>query len=261
MSTISETATSTANSASNTASAGKNVLDSYDFMKLMVTELTNQDPFEPMSNKELLQQMATMQELQSNQNMKESFNDMIGRLDAFVDRQKLSDANSMIGQMVLGETESGLDTYGQVVAVNVRDGEIYLELDNGWSVNLDKITRMGGTNSQNLVGSVVMGTNTSGKSVVGTVASIEMSAGGTILVLDNENHDRVSLTTAVPLNGENISGLVGSAVKGKHGGTTVTGVITSVQIDQNGDIALKLADGGQLALEELVEVLSLSSDS
>lgn len=53
--------------ASTTASSANNVMNAFDtdtFMQLLLAELKNQDPLEPMNNSEMVSQMAQLNSLQ-----------------------------------------------------------------------------------------------------------------------------------------------------------------------------------------------------
>ena len=72
-------------------------LSSDDFLKIMITELTNQDPLEPMQNQDLLNQMSTIQQMQSSQEMTRSFNELMSNFDSLLTRQAMGAATEMIG--------------------------------------------------------------------------------------------------------------------------------------------------------------------
>ncbi|MBN1436465.1 MAG: hypothetical protein JW936_05270 [Sedimentisphaerales bacterium] len=252
----------TVNSANSATSAAvesattKMALNTQDFLEIMITELTNQDPFEPMKNQDLLNQMSTIQQLQSNQEMNASFKDMIGRLDGFLDQQKLSDATGLIGQMVSGSTESGLPTYGKVVSVTMDGSDIYLELDNGWLVPVENMNSLGGTSGQDLVGQQVLGATPTGDYIVGTVESVELSGDGTTLVLDSG--ESISLTTAMPLNGENAAGLIGMFVAGESESGEISGIVNAVSFAAD-SAKLILQGGAELPLSGLTRVINTNS--
>lgn len=235
-------------------------LDTQDFLQLMITELTNQDPFEPIKNQDLLNQMSTIQQLQSNQNMNGSFEKMIDRLDSFLNQQRLSDATALIDQMVTGTTTVGTLTYGQVVAVSTDGGNIQLELDNGWTINLDDVTGFGGTTTEDLVGTLVMGTAADGSYVVGTVQTVQMSQAGTNLILDTDPPIAVPYANAVPLNSENAPGLVGYYALGTVAGQPVAGIVQSVSFTADQTI-LVLASGQQLPLDALTGIRNINPNT
>lgn len=86
-----------------------------DFIKLMVTELQNQDPLNPTDNAQILQQMSQMQSISSTQKLNTT-------LDAVLLGQNLSNAGSLIGKTVVGLTDKGKDITGNVDSVTVLSG-------------------------------------------------------------------------------------------------------------------------------------------
>src|SRR5580700_279889 len=87
--------TAAAASGSTTANTGSNSLTTADFMKMLIAELQNQDPTQPMSNQDLLTQLSTMSQLQSTQ-------DLDNALQTNTNNQQLSIASSFIGRSVQG---------------------------------------------------------------------------------------------------------------------------------------------------------------
>ncbi len=86
-----------------------------DFIKLMVTELQNQDPLNPTDNNQILQQMSQMQSISSTQKLNTT-------LDSVLLGQNLSNAGSLIGKTVVGLTDKGDDVTGKVDSVTVLSG-------------------------------------------------------------------------------------------------------------------------------------------
>ena len=80
---------------STTTPSGFNNLTTGDFMKMLIAELQNQDPTQPMSNKDLLTQLSTMSQLQSTQDLDKA-------LQTNTNNQQLSIASSFIGRSVQG---------------------------------------------------------------------------------------------------------------------------------------------------------------
>src|SRR5260221_604566 len=92
---IPSNSTSTSSSASGQTQTGFAALTSQDFLKMLITELKNQDPTQPVSNTELLQQLSQMQALQSNVELKST-------LDTFASNQQISSGASFLGKVVSG---------------------------------------------------------------------------------------------------------------------------------------------------------------
>jgi len=86
-----------------------------DFLGLMLAELQNQDPLNPLENHQILQQISEIRSI-------EVTDRLTGTLDALLLGQNLSSASSMIGKQVEGLTEAGDEVSGEVERVTVTDG-------------------------------------------------------------------------------------------------------------------------------------------
>jgi flagellar basal-body rod modification protein FlgD len=90
-----------------------------DFMKLLIAQLQNQDPTNPMDNDQLLSQISTMRNLQSNIELSKTLKSMTGN-------QQLSTASNFIGKFVVGRSTTQQDIGGVANRAFVRDGLTYL---------------------------------------------------------------------------------------------------------------------------------------
>ena len=90
-------------------------LDLDQFVQLLVTELRNQDPMEPMSNQEILNQISQIREIESNQRLTDT-------LGSVMMGQNLVTAGNMLGQVVKGLSETGDRVSGAVDSVTIEDG-------------------------------------------------------------------------------------------------------------------------------------------
>ena len=77
--------------------ASKDTLGQADFLKLMTTQLQNQDPFAPMENAEFIAQMAQFSTVTGITEMGQSLNDISGQIAEF----RLATATNMLGSSVL----------------------------------------------------------------------------------------------------------------------------------------------------------------
>jgi len=94
-----------------------------EFLGLLIAQLQNQDPMEPMNNQEILQQVSQIREIESNNRLTET-------LETVLLGQNMSTASSMIGQMIKGLSEEGETVTGRVDRVSVVDGEPKLLVGN-----------------------------------------------------------------------------------------------------------------------------------
>lgn len=106
-----------------------------EFLQLMTTQLSNQDPFEPMDNGEFMGQIAQFGAVDGINNLLDSFNDLSTNLQS----SQALQASNIIGRQVLVNHDQGylpqtgnlngaveLDSSSSNVAVNVYDtsGEV-----------------------------------------------------------------------------------------------------------------------------------------
>ncbi len=94
-------------------------LTSEDFMTLLLTQLQNQDPTEPTSNEELLNQLSSMQSLASSIELSDT-------LEGIVSNQQLTDGANFLGSLVTGDTDDGVQVSGVADRVVMREGTAYL---------------------------------------------------------------------------------------------------------------------------------------
>ncbi len=113
----------------------KYALKTEDFIKMMITQLQNQDPMEPAKNEELLAQMSQISQLESSTQLQST-------LKTLVQQNSLSSAGSMIGKLVKGKDAQGADMEGIVNSVKVEKGELFLELDSGSKMSLSDVTNV-----------------------------------------------------------------------------------------------------------------------
>lgn len=108
-----------------------------DFMKIMIKELRQQDPFEPVSSKDLLQQIGQLRDMQSAMELHDT-------LEALSGNQKLGAASSMLGKLVVGHSEDGEIVEGMVTSIKREGDKIFLELDSGQRLDLDDVIEVYG---------------------------------------------------------------------------------------------------------------------
>lgn len=76
----------------NRAKTGLGALDQGDFLKLMVAQLQQQDPFEPVDNKDMLAQMAQFSTLAGSTEANATLASISDKLDALIVAQKATAA-------------------------------------------------------------------------------------------------------------------------------------------------------------------------
>ena len=95
--------------------AGFGALRSEDFLSLMIAELQNQDPLQPASNEELMQQIATIRDMELSVTLTDSIRQLAdqqtavnGAITALVSQQRFGSASTLIGKYVHGQANHPL---------------------------------------------------------------------------------------------------------------------------------------------------------
>jgi flagellar basal-body rod modification protein FlgD len=96
-------------------------LDMDEFLELMITELQNQDPLNPLENAEILQQISQIREIGATGRLTET-------LEAVLLGQNLTSASSMIGKTVEALSDDAKTVRGMVDKVTVTEGEPRLHI-------------------------------------------------------------------------------------------------------------------------------------
>lgn len=98
---------------------GFNGLTSDTFMKLLIAQLQNQDPTQPVGNEELLQQLSSMRNLQSNI-------ELSATLKGLASNQQVSAGAAFLGKRVTGLNADRVEVTGVADRVFLRDGSLVL---------------------------------------------------------------------------------------------------------------------------------------
>lgn len=118
-----------------TGGGGFAEMASEDFVKILMTELTNQDPLEPNDSQAILNQLSSLRNIESQTQLQD-------KLESLVLQNELSQAGGMIGKKIEALDEESDKIEGIVTAVRVVDGKAELELDTGKTVAMDRVTRI-----------------------------------------------------------------------------------------------------------------------
>jgi flagellar basal-body rod modification protein FlgD len=145
---------STSNTSNSTVSStdqGFNALTSNDFMKLLITELQNQDPTQPMDNSQLLDQLSQMRNLQASV-------DLDTTLSSLTISQQLNSGASFLGKAIQGTDANNNQVTGIVSSVLVSGSNATLVVGNS-QVPIANVTAIAPADALTSVGST---TDTSG---------------------------------------------------------------------------------------------------
>lgn len=129
MNVNSSSSVSTQNIGTTKQTEPQNTLGKDAFMKILVTQMKNQDPLEPLKDTEFIGQMAQFSSLEQLTNLNQAMNQFIG----LQGNQKLTEHADLLGntvyweQEVDGQLQSG---EGIVKALSLKNGELMVELEN-----------------------------------------------------------------------------------------------------------------------------------
>ncbi|MEI7744506.1 MAG: flagellar hook capping FlgD N-terminal domain-containing protein [Chloroflexota bacterium] len=126
---------STANGVTTVSNSG-NIADAFgmnadDFLQLFLTQLQNQDPTEPMNNKEMLTQLAQFTMISS-----------LEKLDKALGGTQLAQASALIGDQVIGTDTKGLPASGVVDRIVQDSSGVLLVLEGGAIVATEDVTQV-----------------------------------------------------------------------------------------------------------------------
>ena len=123
-------------SGSGTAETGsKDDVSHEDFLQLLVTQMQNQDPLNPMQDTDMMAQFAQLQTLDNQKVM----------TDAMVDMRKeyaVQGASSMLGMEITSKNLDGKEVTGIVVNTFTKGSDVRLTLDSGEIVTYNDITNV-----------------------------------------------------------------------------------------------------------------------
>jgi flagellar basal-body rod modification protein FlgD len=124
---------SASDAATTTASTNRfSDLTSEEFIKIIFTELTNQDPFQPNDSSALLEQLNSIRSIESDTQLTK-------QLSSIVTQNQLATAGNLIGKQIQGLTPDAERVAGTVVSAAKQNDSVSLLLDNGWVVPMDNV--------------------------------------------------------------------------------------------------------------------------
>lgn len=122
-----------------TTNTGSSNLGKDEFLKILMTQLQNQDPLNPMEDKEFIAQMAQFSTLEQTTNM-------ASMLEKFINIQTQGDSiikySEMIGKKIEWKNSNEETGSGVVKSVKKGDTGFELELENGSFISVDNIIKV-----------------------------------------------------------------------------------------------------------------------
>lgn len=113
----------------------KTELGKDDFLKLLVAQLTHQDPLDPLKDKDFIAQMAQFSSLEQQVNIAKGIENLA--------KVSMASAVSYVGRTVGYVGDDGADAAGVVQFVEMKDGSVTLHLKDGKSLPMDKVQYVG----------------------------------------------------------------------------------------------------------------------
>jgi|GEM_PF-920800 len=110
-----------------------------DFLKLLVAQLTQQDPTNPMSDTEFVSQLATYSGLEQQININKNLETLIG----VTKNANVSAAVSTIGKLVGYTDDKGTPKAQLVEFIDIIDGDIFLYLADGSYIPFSSVEQIG----------------------------------------------------------------------------------------------------------------------
>lgn len=98
-------------------------INSDQFLQLLVAQLQNQDPLDPVSDKDFINQLATLNTVQGLSSLNASFSEMLKL-------QQLTQGADLIGKTIEYTPTGGEKTSGTVDSVAVQNGSYVLKVGN-----------------------------------------------------------------------------------------------------------------------------------
>lgn len=114
--------------------AGNTLLGKDEFLKILVTQLSNQDPLEPLDQAEFIGQMAQFAEVEQTSNL----NDKMEQIEGFL---RFSSA-AMVGEEVSYVDYNGYSRDGKVEAVIFDEQGVSLKMKDGYIIPMERIERV-----------------------------------------------------------------------------------------------------------------------
>lgn len=123
---------SSGNSLGQAAGSAASQISGDEFMKLLLTQLKNQDPLDPMKDADFAAQLAQFSSLQQMQSLNNSFKEMLML-------QELTQGANLVGKTITyAQPGSTAIAQGVVDSVSIADGKLQL-LVGGTPVTLDQV--------------------------------------------------------------------------------------------------------------------------
>jgi len=113
---------------------GNNGLGQDAFFKLLITQLQNQDPLNPMEDRQFISQMAEFSSLEKTEKLYSLLEDKLSS-------NQVIDNSNLIGKEITANVE-GVELKGMVDAVKSSNDKVLAVLENGSEIEINNITQV-----------------------------------------------------------------------------------------------------------------------
>lgn len=124
-----------------------NGLDKNAFLKILMTQLSNQDPMSNQDNSQYIAQMAQFSSLEQSQNMNTSMEKMLIS-------QRITEGSMMIGKNVAIVVDDEKYVQEMVKGLIIEQGKVFLKTDNG-VYDIDRVIGVGDFENDEQGGTVI----------------------------------------------------------------------------------------------------------
>lgn len=190
---------------------GSNTLGKDDFLKLLITQLQNQDPTNPMQDREFIAQMAQFSSLEQMTNM----NTTLQKMASGQEESNLISYGQFIGKEItwhkLEENTNGeikiLEGTGKVVSLQFKEGNVYFILEDGTKLEPGNISQFNEQISKDndliqasmLIGKTVTYLSSSKEEVTGVIKSVSIKDGKVQYQLDDSSNTTITSSQMIKI--------------------------------------------------------------
>ena len=121
------TSTNSTSSTSSTTATSNNTVDYNTFLQLLIAEMKNQDPTNPMDTSQYMSQFAQLSTVEQATNTNK-------KLDALLSSQALTQADGLIGRTVSFTDTTGATFSGKIASVSINNDGSIATLEDGTKV-------------------------------------------------------------------------------------------------------------------------------
>lgn len=114
--------------------SGNNNLGQDAFFKILITQLKNQDPLNPMKDRQFISQMAEFSSLEKNEKIYSLLEDKLSS-------NQVIDNSNLIGKEITANVE-GVEMSGIVNSVKSSDDKVLAVLDSGSEIDINNINQV-----------------------------------------------------------------------------------------------------------------------